>query len=125
MKKSLDSLNRFHRIALGALKQSKGAFHFEIKKWESLGDGLNFLETLSCDVVSLDLGGENLLQAQITSTNRHHALICANESGYTKDDKLLIRERNITTQSLGTQILRASTALTVGGALYRLKLDMN
>ena len=109
-KPSKNTVEKFNKVAIAAMKQCDNAFLPQIHNVQSLSELINEIKEFT-PVVALEIGKHKTLVDVIKdSENRSICIIIGPEGGFDNSEIEYLQRENITTFTLGNHILRAETA---------------
>lgn len=109
-KLSANTIEKFHKVAIAAMKQCDNAFLPKIHKIRSLSELLEKMEEYT-PVAALEIGKHETLNEIIASSKEKSiCIIIGPEGGFDKEEIEYMQNKQLETFTLGNHILRAETA---------------
>ncbi len=109
-KLSANTVEKFHKVAIAAMKQCDNAFLPKIHKIRSLSELLEKMEGYT-PVAALEIGKhETLNEIVASSKEKSICIIIGPEGGFDKKEIEYLQNKQVATFTLGNHILRAETA---------------
>ena len=109
-KPSENTIEKFNKVAIAAMKQCDNAFLPIIHKVQSL---TNLIEEMKdfIPIAALEIGSHKTLNEIVAASDeRSICIIIGPEGGFGKDEIEYLQNKHVTTFTLGNHILRAETA---------------
>lgn len=109
-KPSANTVKKFEKVAVAAMKQCDNAFLPNINQVQTLPE---ILETLNCylPLAALEVGNHKSLNETLNNfKNSSICILIGPEGGFDESEIEYLNNKNVTTFSLGNHILRAETA---------------
>ncbi|MCX6117368.1 MAG: RsmE family RNA methyltransferase [Proteobacteria bacterium] len=114
------SIERWNRIILSAVKQSKRAWIPELKVCQSLQEIIDSSAQYQNRYI-LDVGGQRTIMDEWATICDHVFAVVGGERGLNENELNLLSKHNFTTVRLGKTILRATTAAVAISAILSAK----
>ena len=109
-KPSVNTVEKFNKVAIAAMKQCDNAFLPTIHNVRSLTELIEEMKDIT-PVVALEIGRHEILNEVVaTSGERSTCIIIGPEGGFSKDEIEYLQNKQVKTFTLGNHILRAETA---------------
>ena len=108
-KSSTNTVEKFNKVTIAAMKQCDNAFLPQIHKVQSMPE---LLENLGeyLPVAALEIGRHATLNKIVANTKRSICIIIGPEGGFDKMEIEYLQKKQVATFTLGNHILRAETA---------------
>ena len=108
-KSSTNTVEKFNKVTIAAMKQCDNAFLPQIHKVQSMPELLENLGE-SLPVAALEIGRHATLNKIVANTKRSICIIIGPEGGFDKMEIEYLQKKQVATFTLGNHILRAETA---------------
>lgn len=112
-------ISKLEDVVVGACKQSGRNFLPQIVFLENLKEIFTDKDSVIDSFIAFDFTGTNNLNNDDIKNDASIGLITGPESGFSKEEKSLLIDKNVSIKLLGNHTLRAETAAIVGLTLAR------
>jgi 16S rRNA (uracil1498-N3)-methyltransferase len=126
-KSSSNTVEKFEKIAIAAIKQCDNAFLPKINNCNDIKELVQILKVKNyLPAVALEFGEHKLISEIVTDLHKPVCLIVGPEGGFTKEEAEYFLENGVTPFALGNHILRAETAaITAASQLLAVNLKQD
>ena len=108
-KPSANTVEKFNKVTIAAMKQCDNAFLPQIHKVQSIHELLENMEEYT-PVAALEIGKHKTLNEIVENTKRSICIIIGPEGGFDKKEIEYLQKKQVATFTLGNHVLRAETA---------------